>query len=221
MNSARWMKKANVNEPVGTASIDCRSVGKCEPINKYTTSLLLRIISILRHKVEKLKVKVILRLEPFSLISQNCFFLLPTWPLNSNPPRVFFFFFFFLKFVFVVNQVIIHMQLYNLDVRLCLFSALTEPWIVSVPLLVKPLSTSFFFFLILGSAETAASAVETGTKLKALSERSFFCRNVYCNILITLTQKFLGKCFQKGAHRGTNLKDSPSQLQVFISWSFL
>ena len=149
MNSARWMKKANVNEPVGTASIDCRSVGKCQPINKYTTSLLLRIISILRHKVEKLKVKVILRLEPFSLISQNCFFLLPTWPLNSNTPRVFFFFFFFLKFVFVVNQVIIHMQLYNLDVRLCLFSALTEPWIVSVPLLVKPLSTSFFFFSFL------------------------------------------------------------------------
>ena len=146
MNSARWMKKANVNEPVGTASIDCRSVGKCEPINKYTTSLLLRIISILQRKVEKLKVKVILRLEPFSLISQNCFFLLPTWPLNSSTPR---FFFFLLKFDFVANQVIIHMQLYNLDVRLCLFSALTEPWIVSVPLLVKPLSTSFFFFSFL------------------------------------------------------------------------
>ena len=58
------------------------------------------------------------------------------------------------------------------------------------------------FLIFLNSTQAAISTIETEMELKALLERSFFCRSVYCSILRTLTQKFLGQYFQKDVQRG-------------------
>ena len=75
------------------------------------------------------------------------------------------------------------------------FDALTCPSMVPVSLLMAPLST---FFIIFNSTQTAASAVETERELKALLERSFFCKSISCSILRTFAlRKYWGNIFEK------------------------